>query len=89
MGKSYQIGNGKSKEESEIKQKLKDSVGKVASFSISDTGDYRVLIEEVNGSKIKGLVIGFDSCYPSVTFPDSSVPAVIALNPVSIISVDV
>lgn len=54
----------------------KDKIGKVASFAIWDTGDYNVLVEEVNGSKIKGLIVYSESAYPSATIPKSAIPLI-------------
>ena len=51
--------------------------GDVVSFDEYDTGSYSVLVEEVNGSKIKGPVIYFSSCYEGACYPDSIVPVVI------------
>ena len=50
--------------------------GKVVSFDVWDTGSYRILVQEVNGSKIKGIVLDFESCYSSATYPPSAIPTV-------------
>lgn len=76
MGKKYHIGNGKSKEESEIKQKLKDAVGKVADFAIDGVGQYTILIEEAKGTRIKGIELSFNSAYSSAAIPESTIPLI-------------
>lgn len=53
-----------------------DKVGQVVDFGMTDVGDFHVLIEEANGSKIKGLILAFCSCYPDATVPNSSVPQI-------------
>ena len=49
--------------------------GKVVSFD-GDAGSYRILVQEVNGSKVKGVVLYFDSYYSSACYPPSIIPTV-------------
>lgn len=51
-------------------------VGKVVSFDDTNSGHYEILVKEQNGSKIKGIVLYFDSWYSQATYPRSIIPLV-------------
>lgn len=50
--------------------------GCVVSFDAYDEGSYRILVKEVNGSKIKGIVVFFSACYSDACYPNSSIPII-------------
>lgn len=64
------LKNKKRKNINEIKP------GKIVSFDAYDEGSYRILVQEVNGTKIKGVVVYFDACYPDACYPNSAVPVI-------------
>ena len=73
---SYYARCKETRKEKVMAKTYEDKIGQVVHFGISDVGDYSVLVEEADGSKVKGLVLGFYSCYPDATYPNSSVPMI-------------
>lgn len=62
------------KKKENIKNKIKP--GKIVSFDAYDEGSYDVLVQEANGTKIKGVVTNFIACYSGACYPNSTVPVI-------------